>query len=258
MVLDLFKLDGKTAVVTGSNAGIGEALTLALAEAGADIAGVDISESNRSDPASTQAQVEAMGRRFYPIRCDLSKMDAIPYIVEETVKAYGKIDILVNNAGVILRDDAIRYSEKMWDTLMSINLKALFFLSQAVAKNMIASGKGGKIINIASLLSYQGGLRIPAYTAAKSGVRGLTMALSNEWGCKGININAIAPGYIETKGTSALQEDQKRYNDILQRIPAGYWGTPDDLKATVVYLASAASDYVNGFTVAVDGGWLGY
>jgi 2-deoxy-D-gluconate 3-dehydrogenase len=176
--------------------------------------------------------------------------------VDQAVSRFGRVDILVNNAGIIRRDDAINFSEKDWDDVMNINIKSVFFMSQAVAKQFIAQGQGGKIINIASMLSYQGGIRVPSYTASKSGVMGITRLLANEWASQGINVNAIAPGYMATNNTTALRADEDRNAAILERIPAGRWGVPDDMMGPAVFLASAASDYINGYTIAVDGGWL--
>jgi len=251
MTLDLFKLDGKVAIVTGANSGLGQGIALGLAEAGADIVGI-----GRSDMSDTRNIVEDLGRKFLDIKADLISIEPANRIVEESIKEFGHIDILVNNAGIIRRTPAIDYSEKDWDDVNNTNLKTLFFLSQAVARQFIKQGSGGKIINIASMLSYQGGIIVPAYTASKSGVMGLTKACANEWIKYGINVNAIAPGYMATKNTAALQQDEKRSAEILSRIPAGRWGTPSDLKGAAVFLASDASAYVSGFTIAVDGGWL--
>ncbi|MGN6580732.1 MAG: 2-dehydro-3-deoxy-D-gluconate 5-dehydrogenase KduD [Bordetella sp.] len=251
MNASLFDLNGKVAVVTGCNTGLGAAIALALARAGCDVAGV-----NRSAPDKTGAQVRAAGRRYLDLRADLSSTAPIPGIVRDTVQAYGRIDILVNNAGIIRRNDALDFTEEDWDAVLDVNLKSVFFLSQAVARQFIAQDGPGKIINIASMLSFQGGIRVPSYTAAKSGVLGLTRLLANEWAARGINVNAIAPGYIETNNTAALREDARRNRDILERIPAGRWGVPGDLAGPAVFLASAASDYLHGHTLAVDGGWL--
>ena len=223
----------------------------ALAEAGADIVGV-----NTSDPADTRSQVEAMGRRFLDLRADLSNISCIDGLMEQARSLTGQVDILVNNAGIIRRDDAIKFSEKDWDDVIDLNLKSVFFFAQAAARQFMAQGTGGKIINIASMLSFQGGVRVPSYTASKSGVMGITRLLANEWAQHGINVNAIAPGYMSTNNTAALREDAGRSAMILERIPAGRWGTPDDLAGPVVFLASRASDYVHGYTIAVDGGWL--
>ena len=198
-----------------------------------------------------------LGDDFHKIMTDLSSCDVIPQVVEGTVEQFGRIDILVNNAGIIKRQDSIEFSEENWDTVLAVNLKTVFFLTQAVAKQFLKQGSGGKIINIASMLSYQGGIRVPSYTASKSAIRGITMTLANEWAKYGINVNGIAPGYMATNNTQRLRQAEGRSADILARIPAGRWGTPADLEGAAVFLASAASDYVNGFTLAVDGGWLG-
>ena len=250
MILDAFSLAGKVAVVTGSNTGLGQGICRAFAEAGAKVVGV----SRR--PSTETAQLLG-DDNFYNVLADLSSCEVIPAVVEGALKRFGRIDILVNNAGVIKRQDSIEFTEENWDSVMNVNLKTVFFLSQAVAKQFISQGGGGKIINIASMLSYQGGIRVPSYTASKSAVRGITMTLSNEWAKYGINVNAIAPGYMATNNTQQLRQDEERSADILARIPAGRWGTPADLEGAAVFLASAASDYVNGFTLAVDGGWLG-
>ena len=249
MILDSFSLKGKVAIVTGSNTGLGQGICRAFAEAGAQVAGV-------SRRPSTETR-QLIGDSFHNIIADLSTCEVIPQVVQETLDKFGRIDILVNNAGIIKRQDSIEFSEENWDSVMSVNLKTVFFLTQAVAKQFIAQGSGGKIINIASMLSYQGGIRVPPYTASKSAIRGITMTLANEWAKYGINVNAIAPGYMATNNTQQLRQDEERSADILARIPAGRWGTPADLEGAAVFLASAASDYVNGFTLAVDGGWLG-
>jgi 2-deoxy-D-gluconate 3-dehydrogenase len=251
MILDSFQLAGKVAIVTGCNTGLGQGMARALARAGADIVGVNLSE-----PAQTRAEVEALGRRFLDLRANLGSTSQLEELVAEAAKLAGHVDILVNNAGIIRREDAIKFSEKDWDDVMNINLKTVFFLSQAVARQYIAQGSGGKIINIASMLSFQGGIRVPSYTASKSGVMGVTRLMANEWAAHGINVNAIAPGYMATDNTAALRANEARNAAILERIPAGRWGTPDDLAGPVVFLASKASDYVNGYTLAVDGGWL--
>lgn len=248
MILDKFKLDGKVALVTGSNTGLGQGICKAYVEAGAKVVGV-------SRRPSTETK-EMLGDNFHNVIADLSSVDVIPRIIEEAVAKFGRIDILVNNAGVIKRQDSIEFSEENWDTVINVNLKTVFFLTQAVGKQFIKQHSGGKIINIASMLSYQGGIRVPSYTAAKSGVRGITMTLANEWAKYGVNVNGIAPGYMATNNTEALRHDEERSADILARIPAGRWGTPADLEGAAVFLASEASDYVNGFTIAVDGGWL--
>ncbi|WP_312685891.1 2-dehydro-3-deoxy-D-gluconate 5-dehydrogenase KduD [Kosakonia sp.] len=251
MILDAFKLAGKVAIVTGCDTGLGQGMTLGLAEAGCDIVGV-----NRKIPHETAQRVEALGRRFLAIQADLRHQQTLEGIVAETVARMGRVDILVNNAGTIRRCDAIDFSEQDWDDVMDLNLKTVFFLSQAVARQFIAQGDGGKIINIASMLSFQGGIRVPSYTASKSGVMGLTRLLANEWAPHHINVNAIAPGYMATNNTQQLREDAERSQEILDRIPAGRWGEPADLQGAAVFLASRAADYINGYTLAVDGGWL--
>ncbi len=251
MILESFKLDGKVAIVTGANTGLGQGMCVALAEAGAKVAGVA-----RRDCSETARLVEMAGGEFFEVTADLSSTEPVERIVESVMAHYGRIDILVNNAGVIKREDADKYTEEDWDMVVNVNQKVVFFLSQAVAKRMIEAEQGGKIINIASMLSYQGGIRVPAYTASKSAIIGLTRALANEWAKYGINVNGIAPGYMATNNTAQIRDDEKRNDEILGRIPAGRWGTPDDMKGAVVFLASDAASYVNGFTIAVDGGWL--
>lgn len=251
MILDTFTLSGKVAIVTGCDTGLGQGMAVALAQAGCDIVGV-----NRKIPEETAARVTALGRRFLAIRADLGKQESIHDVVTKVVAEMGRVDILVNNAGTIRREDALSFSEKDWDEVVDLNLKSVFFLSQAVARQFIAQGQGGKIINIASMLSFQGGIRVPSYTASKSGVLGITRLLANEWAAQGINVNAIAPGYMATNNTQQLRDDEQRSQAILDRIPAGRWGLPDDLQGPVVFLASPASDYINGHTLAVDGGWL--
>ena len=251
MMLNAFDLSGKVAMVTGCDTGLGQGMALGLADAGCDIVSV-----NRRVPEETARKVQALGRRFTAIQADLSTHDAIADIVPKAVAAMGRLDILVNNAGTIRREDALSFTEKDWDQVMNLNLKSVFFLSQAAARQFIAQGSGGKIINIASMLSFQGGIRVPSYTASKSGVLGITRLLANEWSKHGINVNAIAPGYMATNNTQQLRDDPERSQEILDRIPAGRWGTPDDLQGPAVFLASSASDYINGFTLAVDGGWL--
>ncbi|EPC3763676.1 2-dehydro-3-deoxy-D-gluconate 5-dehydrogenase KduD [Klebsiella michiganensis] len=251
MVLNAFDLTGKVAIVTGCDTGLGQGMTLGLAQAGCDIVGV-----NRRIPHETAEKVQALGRRFTAIQADLSRQDEIETIVDRAVAAMGRVDILVNNAGTIRRDDALSFSEKDWDEVINLNLKSVFFLSQAVARQFIAQGDGGKIVNIASMLSFQGGIRVPSYTASKSGVLGITRLMANEWAGHRINVNAIAPGYMATNNTQQLREDAERSKAILDRIPAGRWGVPDDLQGPVVFLASRAADYISGFTLAVDGGWL--
>ena len=251
MVLNAFDLTGKVAIVTGCDTGLGQGMTLGLAQAGCDIVGV-----NRRIPKETTEKVQALGRRFAAIQADLSRQDEIETIVDRAVAAMGRVDILVNNAGTIRRADALSFSEKDWDEVINLNLKSVFFLSQAVARQFIQQGDGGKIVNIASMLSFQGGIRVPSYTASKSGVLGITRLMANEWAGHRINVNAIAPGYMATNNTQQLREDAERSKAILDRIPAGRWGVPDDLQGPVVFLASRAADYISGFTLAVDGGWL--
>ena len=245
-----FDLTGKVALVTGGNVGLGQGIALALAEAGADIVSVALSESD-----DTVAKVQAMGRRAHAISADLTSIEPVDRVVQETLAAMGRIDILVNNAGLIRRADAVDFTETDWDLVMNINLKTVFFMSQAVARLFIKQGDGGKIINIASMLSFQGGIRVPSYTASKSGVAGLTKLMANEWAPHRITANAIAPGYFATANTQALREDPVRSAEILGRIPAGRWGEPSDLGGAAVFLASRASDYVQGAILPVDGGW---
>ena len=251
MILKQFDLTGKVAIVTGSSTGLGAGMALGLAEAGADIVGV----YNRDTPENA-GQIEALGRRFVGVQADLSTTAPVEKIVTQAVQALGRVDILVNNAGIIRRNKALDFSEQDWDDVMNVNLKSLFFLSQAAARQFVKQESGGKIINIASMLSFQGGILVPSYTASKSGVMGLTRLLACEWAPHGINVNAIAPGYMATRNTRPIQDDPVRNTQILARIPAGRWGTPEDLQGTVVFLASAASDYMQGYTIAVDGGWL--
>lgn len=255
MILDKFSLKGKVAIVTGSDTGLGQGFSKAFVEAGAKVLGV-------SNMPSTATQEMLGADNFQFIQADLSTLDPIENIVNTCVEKFGRVDILVNNAGVIKREDTIDFSVASWDLVMNVNLRTLFFLSQAVAKQFMkqAPEEGrsrGKIISVASMLSYQGGIRVPSYTASKSGVKGITMTMCNEWAKDGININCIAPGYMATNNTKALRADADRSEAILDRIPAGRWGTPDDIMGAAVFLASEASNYVNGFTIAVDGGWLG-
>ena len=251
MILDKFKLDGKVAIVTGSARGLGQAMASGLAEAGADICLVDI-----LDMKETCQQIEKLGRRCITIKADLSSKDCVEEIVNTTVKKLGAIDILVNNAGIIRRAPFVEFTEKDWDDVMNINIRTLFFLSQAVTKIFIKQGRGGKIINTASTLSFQGGILVPSYTASKSAVAGLTRLMANELARHNINVNAIAPGYMATDNTAPIRQDAVRSKAILDRIPAGRWGNPDDLKGVVVFLASEASSYLCGSIISVDGGWL--
>ena len=246
----LFNLAGRVAIVTGANTGIGQGLAIALAEAGADVALV-----GRTPAEETAERVRAAGRRAAIIGADLSTIAPVQEVVDRTVAELGRLDILVNNAGIIRRADALEFGEEDWDAVIDTNLKSVFFLSQAAARHMVKQGSG-KIINIASMLSFQGGIRVPSYTASKSGVAGLTRLLANEWAAKNINVNAIAPGYVATNNTAQLQADEVRNRQILERIPAGRWGQPSDLGGAVVFLASDASNYVHGHILAVDGGWL--
>ena len=247
---ELFNLTGRTALVTGANTGLGRAIAIALAGAGADIVA-----AGRSPANDTAAQVRALGRRFLFVRADFGSTEPVQRVVDAAIAFNGQLDILVNNAGTIHRADSFDVTEENWDAVMNTNLRSVFFLSQAVARHMAARHEG-KIINVASLLSFQGGIRVPAYAASKSALAGLTRALANEWAAKGINVNALAPGYFETNNTTALREDVQRSEAILARIPAGRWGKPDDLAGAAVFLAGRASDYVHGITVPVDGGWL--
>jgi len=246
-----FDLSGRVALVTGANGGLGQAIALALAQAGADIAAV-----GRSEPLQTLAAIAAVGRRGAWVEADLDTSARAGDIVARSVAAFGRVDILVNNAGTIRRNDALDFTEEDWDAVIGVNLKSAFFLSQAIARTWVAAERGGKIINIASMLSFQGGVRVASYTASKSGLLGITRLLANEWAGRGINVNAIAPGYFSTNNTQALRDDPARNRAILERIPAGRWGDPADLGGAAVFLASAAAEYVHGSVLAVDGGWL--
>ena len=252
MILDKFNLAGKVAIVTGASRGLGAGMAIGLADAGADL--VVVASSARLQ--ETVEKIKALGRRCLGIQADLIDTKVIPQIIDATLKEYGRIDILINCAGIIRRAPAIEFSEKDWDEVIQINQKATFFLCQAAAREMVKQKKG-KIINIASLLSFQGGIIVPSYTASKSAVAGLTKALANEWAPLGINVNAIAPGYMATEMTEALQKSAERAPAILARIPAGRWGTPEDMKGLAVFLASDAAEYLQGQVIAVDGGWLG-
>lgn len=245
-----FDLTGKVAIVTGGFKGLGRGMAIGLAGAGADVVLVD-----REEASETAGAIRGMGRKAMTLSADLMSIEPIPSIVEKTLETFGKVDILINNAGTIRRTPAIDYSEKDWDEVMAVNSKTVFFFSQIVARDMMKR-KSGKIINIASLLSFQGGVFVPAYSASKGAVAQITKALANEWASQGININAIAPGYMATDNTKALRADAARSKAILDRIPAGRWGTPEDLADVAVFLASPASDYVNGHVLVVDGGWM--
>ena len=246
----LFDLSGRVAIVTGANTGIGQAIALAMAEAGADIAAV-----GRTPAEDTVARVRALGRRAVMIPADLSSIEPIDRVIQQTEEELGGLHILVNNAGIIRRADALDFSEQDWDAVIDMNLKSTFFLCQRAGRHMVSQSYG-KIINIASMLTFQGGIRVASYTASKSGVGGLTKLLANEWAGKNVNVNAIAPGYIATNNTAALQADPVRNRAILDRIPAGRWGDPADIGGTAVFLASDAARYVHGHILAVDGGWL--
>lgn len=247
---NLFNLEGKIALVTGARTGIGRGIAEGLAEAGCNVVG-----AGHAEMPETKQYIESLGRKFLYYDIDMSKQDKIQDLVDTTIKTFGRLDILVNNAGIIRREDVLEFSEKNWDDVINTNQKSLFFLSQAAARIMKAQG-GGKIINIASMLSFQGGIRVVSYTASKSAVAGITKLMANELAKYNIQVNAIAPGYIATNNTDALIKDPKRSAEILSRIPADRWGTPEDLKGAAVFLASQASNYVNGHILAVDGGWL--
>jgi len=251
-IIDAFRLDNRIALVTGAAAGLGQAIAIALAEAGADVA----CHGNTRSPEATCAEVAKIGRKAFAVTGDLSKQNTPAVLVDAVVKEFGRLDILVNNAGTIRRAPAFDYSQEDWTIVIEVNLSAVFRLSQLAGRQMLNQG-GGKIINIASLLSFQGGITVPAYAASKGGVAQLTKALANEWAGKGINVNAIAPGYMRTENTKALQQDETRNRQILERIPAGRWGEPSDLAGPAVFLASAASNYLNGEVLVVDGGWMG-
>ncbi len=246
-----FSLDGRNALVTGANTGLGQAIAIALASAGAGVALV-----GRSAPDETRALIEDAGGSTAVVMADLSSADVARGVVQQAEESLGPVDILVNNAGIIRRQEALDFSEADWDDVMATNLKVPFFLAQAAAKSMVDGKRSGKIINVASLLSLQGGIRVASYTASKSGLAGLTRLLANEWAAKGINVNAIVPGYFATNNTEALRADAERNRQILERIPAGRWGDPADLGGAAVFLASAASDYVHGTLLPIDGGWM--
>ena len=251
MILDKFKLNGKVAIVTGASRGLGQGAAIGLADAGADVALVSSTSTDE-----TAKKIKALGRRVCQVQADLMERSNVKRVVDTVVKELGGIDILLNNAGIIRRAPLLEFSEKDWDDVIRVNQEAVFFLSQAAAQQMVKQGRGGRIINIASMLSFQGGIRVPSYTASKSAVTGLTKIFANELAQHGITVNAVAPGYMETDNTAPLRADPVRSKEILGRIPAGRWGSPEDLQGAIVFLASAASDYVTGYTLAVDGGWL--
>ena len=248
--MNSFSLEGKKALVTGANTGLGQGIAVALAEAGADIA-----VAGYVEPTETEAMIRKTGRNFVSIDANLMTIEPIQRVIDETVAGLGGFDILVNNAGLIRRADSVEFSEKDWDDVMNVNIKSLFFMSQAAGRVMIDQG-AGKIINICSMLSFQGGVRVPSYTASKSGAAGITRLLANEWADKNVNVNGIAPGYMATDNTQQLRDDPKRSAEILGRIPAGRWGSPADVGGTAVFLASSAADYLHGAIIPVDGGWL--
>jgi 2-deoxy-D-gluconate 3-dehydrogenase len=252
MILDAFRLDGKVALVTGASAGLGAAIAVALAEAGADVA----CHGNSRPPEATCEAIASLGRRTAAVHGDLVDRNVSRRLVEETEKKVGSIDILINNAGTIRRAPAVNYSDADWDAVIEVNLSSVFRLSQEAGKRMIDRGRG-RIVNIASVLSFQGGMTVPAYAASKGGVAQLTKALANEWAAKGVNVNAIAPGYMRTDNTAALQRDETRNRQILERIPAERWGDPADVAGATVFLSSSASNYIHGHVLVVDGGWMG-
>jgi 2-deoxy-D-gluconate 3-dehydrogenase len=252
LILDAFRLDGKVALITGSSTGLGAAIAMALAEAGANVA----CHGNTHAPDASCAAVTKAGRKAFALTGDLSDRATPRTLIDRTIAHFGQLDILVNNAGTIRRAPATDYSEEDWATVIEVNLSSVFRMAQLAGRHMIDRG-GGKILNIASLLSFQGGITVPAYAASKGGVAQLTKALANEWAAKNINVNAIAPGYMRTDNTRALQQDEMRNRQILERIPAGRWGEPEDLVGAAVFLCSAASDYINGHVLVVDGGWMG-
>jgi 2-dehydro-3-deoxy-D-gluconate 5-dehydrogenase len=253
LILEQFKLHDRVALVTGASTGLGAAIAVALAEAGAQVS----CHGNTRSPESICDRIQSAGGVAHTISGDLGKAETARRLVEQTLERFGRIDILVNNAGTIRRAPAVDYSDDDWATVIEVNLSSVFRLSQLVGKQMIENKRGGKIVNIASLLSFQGGITVPAYAASKGGVAQLTKALANEWARFGINVNAIAPGYMRTSNTAALQADETRNRQILERIPAGRWGDPEDLAGAAVFLSSSASDYVNGHVLVVDGGWMG-
>ncbi len=253
MILDRFKLDGKVALVTGASAGLGAAIAVALAQAGANV----VAHGNSREPDPTCELIKRAGRRTLALRGDLADKTVPQQLIGQTLEEFGRLDILINNAGIIRRAPATDYTEEDWATVIEVNLSSVFRLSQLAGREMITQGRGGKVVNIASLLSFQGGITVPAYAASKGGVAQLTKALANEWAKYRINVNAIAPGYMRTANTAALQADETRNRQILERTPAGRWGEPEDVAGAAVFLSSPASDYVNGHVLVVDGGWLG-
>jgi 2-deoxy-D-gluconate 3-dehydrogenase len=253
MNLEAFRIGGKNALVTGSHRGLGAAIAVALAKAGANVG----CHGKDPNPGASCDEIRAAGGKTFYFSADLTDSKSCPELLEKTLSEFGSIDILVNNAGVIRRAPAAEYPTEFWNELIAVNLTAVFHLSQLAARHMLERGMGGKILNIASLLSFQGGVLVPAYAAAKGGVAQLTKALANEWASKGINVNAIAPGYMATDNTTALRDDPVRSRQILDRIPAGRWGDPSDIAGAAIFLCSSASDYVHGHVLAVDGGWLG-
>ncbi|MED4022123.1 SDR family oxidoreductase [Priestia aryabhattai] len=252
MTVDLFSLDGKVAAITGATRGIGRSMAIALAEAGSDIALLQRSK----EFLGVKEEIERLGRKCFIANCDLENASQVSEAISSVVAYFGKLDILVNNAGIQRRSPAVDFAEEDWDAVMNVNLKTVWLLCQQAGRQMLKQGSG-KIINMASLLSYQGGITVPAYAAAKGGVAQLTKALSNEWAAKGVNVNGIVPGYIATDMNEALINDETRSRQIIERIPAGRWGQADDFKGAVVFLASDASAYIHGHLLAVDGGWLG-
>ena len=250
-VVDMFRLDGQVGIVTGASRGLGASMAVALAEAGADVALVA-----RGDMHEVEREIRDLGRRTIAIQADLEDRKSADAIISKVLSSFGQADVLINNAGIIRRANVIEYSDEDWDAVIEVNLRSVFSLSRAFAKALVERKSPGRIINIASMLSFQGGIRVSAYTAAKSGLLGLTRALANELAPLGINVNAVAPGYMATDNTQALRDDPTRSREILGRIPAGRWGTPDDLKGAVVFLASPASAYMHGAVIPMDGGWL--
>ncbi len=252
--LDLFRIDGKVALVTGASRGLGAAMAVALAAAGADVA---LHASGQPPTRTADEIANATGRRTHLLTADLAQRQSGERLVAETLSAFGRLDILVNNAGIIRRQPAAEHSDEYWDSVIEVDLSSVFRLCRAAGRHMIERRAGGKIVNVASLLAFQGGINVPGYAAAKGGVMQLTKALANEWAPHRINVNAIAPGYMETDNTAALRADEARSRQISERIPAGRWGTPADLAGAVIFLSSGASDYVNGHVLVVDGGWMG-